>query len=92
MFVSPNGNIIEKFNFFRISGRCNPAALVVEPPMNYNFVRFIIIDMQLECRKVGYFETTACSVTHRDIHDEMSVLGRAHRRLNITTRQMLVFY
>ena len=46
---------------FRISWRCNPVALVDEPPMSYNFVRFNFIDMQLGYRKLGYFEMTACS-------------------------------
>jgi len=46
---------------FRISWRCNPTALIDEPPMIYNFVRFNFIDMQLGYREVGYFEKTACS-------------------------------
>jgi len=46
---------------FIIPWRHNPAALVDEPPMNYNFERFNFIDMQLGYRKVGYFEMTECS-------------------------------
>jgi hypothetical protein len=60
MLLSRNGNILHVFNFFGFAGRFKPAALVDEPPMNSNFLRFNFIDMQMGYRQVEYFEITAC--------------------------------